>query len=375
MIYLNNAATSWPKPEPTAADLQLFWKSSPELWKQKFDDSLKVICEFFGIKDPGRFIVTSGATAGLNLVFTDMEWEEGDIVVTGSFEHHALSGWELRLSQRYQVEFKRIESTENEIFDLDEFERFIKKNHKRVKLVAFTHASNVTGDLLPAKEIIAICRKYKVVSLLDAAQTAGIIELDIDRLKPDIFLFAGHKGTMGPHGIGGLYLSNDVELNIPNVAREYNPLSVDIEHNTTVAFPTYCDVGSINLEGMSALASSFKYLNSMGFDAINKIRNKLNTIVYDKLNAFEDVDIISKSKLERTYAIAFRCKNASVSEVHGKLTEAGCIIGSGFFCSPSAHVQLGTEKEGVLRISAGLFTTEDQIDKFFEVLEDILSEV
>ncbi|MDC7228007.1 MAG: aminotransferase class V-fold PLP-dependent enzyme [Spirochaetales bacterium] len=365
MIYLNNAATSWPKPEPTVLKLQSFWGESPRLWDEQYEASKKTICDFFAINDPSRFIVTSGATASIDMVFSGMDWNEGDIVITGSYEHHAIAGWEYRLRENFGVKFKKIKSTATDIFDLSTFENYIRKNRSRVKLVAFTQASNVTGDVLPAQDILDLCRKYQIPSLLDGAQTAGILDISIEKLKPDFFTFAGHKGTMGPHGIGGLYISDNSGIKFPDVN-----FGTERCHNMA----GHCDVGSTNLEGMVALASSMKYLGNIGFDEIAKKRNMLNTRLYKGLDSLENVEIISKSRLNRTYAIAFKVKNAPVTAIIEKLTERECIIGSGFFCCSQAHIELGTQDEGVLRISPGLFTSSDEIDRFFDILKEIISE-
>lgn len=364
MIYLNNAATSWPKPDSTIKALQSFWIDSPESWNRWYQESHRTICDFFKIRNTDRFVITSGATAALNMIFTDIDWTRRDIVVTGQFEHHALAGWEYRLNDRSGVEFKKIGCTENDIFDLGSFEQFIRENHRRIKLVAFTQASNITGDLVPTQEILGICREFGILSLLDAAQTAGIVKIDIADLKPDVFLFAGHKGTMGPHGVGGLYVSERVELKIPEV--NYNVRG-------SVQIATHCDVGSVNLEGMVALASSMEHLQSIGFSKLDDIRNRLNARLYDGLSDMEHVEILSKTRLNRTYAIAFRVNNMSVSTVLERLVAKGCIIGGGHFCCAGAHEELETQIEGVLRVSAGPFTTEDEVDEFFGHLSDIVA--
>ena len=296
------------------------------------------------------------------MVFADLDWKKGDIVVTGSFEHQAVAGWEYRLSKKFGVEFKKISPTESDIFDLDEFENFIRENHQHIRLVAFTQASNATGDLVPAREILGLCRKYSVTSMLDGAQTAGIVKIDIEELKPDIFLFAGHKGTMGPHGIGGLYLSENAGIQIPDV---------NFEKCGCNNMANHCDAGSINLEGMIALAASMNYINNLGFQKVDEIRNSMNTRVYEGLQGLKNVEILSKSKLNRTYAIAFRVKGMSVSRVLKELSSRDCVIGGGFFCCARAHEELGTQDEGVLRISAGLLTTDDELDRFFEILTEV----
>lgn len=364
MIYLNNAATSWPKPETTVEKLQAFWRESPAMWEEGFQRSHKAISDFFGISDPRRFIVTSGATAAINMVFSDLEWKSGDIVVTGSFEHHAIAGWEHRLEKKFGVTFKKIGPTENQIFDLSHFEEFIRENHHRISLVAFTHASNVTGDLLPAQEILDLCRKYHVRSLLDGAQTAGIVEIDIEQLRPDIFLFAGHKGPMGPHGIGGLYLSEQAGLEIP---------AVNFRTKSCKSMADHCDAGSTNLEGLIALASSLEYIKELGFKEADKNRDRLNALAYNRLKGIRDVVVISKSRLNRTYSLAFRVQKASVSSIIAALESRGCVIGGGFFCCAKAHEMLGTQDEGVLRISPGLFTTSEELERFFSILEDTIS--
>ena len=191
VIYLNQAGTSWPKPAPVQTAVAEALAAPPETWAQRFASDHTEVCRAFGVADESRLLLTPGATSAISVALTDHPWCSGDRVVISGLEHHALHRPALQLAAR-GVEVIVAPRTPDEPIDLEALEALLRRGG--VRLVAMNAASNVTGEILPIDDIVTLAREHGALSLIDAAQIAGWIPLDIDRLGADLLAFAGHKG-------------------------------------------------------------------------------------------------------------------------------------------------------------------------------------
>ena len=267
MIYLNNAGTTWPKPKGVGDAINAFNQASPDEWLALFNQGHKVVSSFFGIEKPDRFLFTQSCSQSLAVAFTDFPWEAGDRIIISSMEHHALSRWMFKLQNERGVEGVIIPRAADGPIDLTMFEKELKKG---ARMVAMTMASNVTGEILPYEELVRLSKKYGAVSLLDGAQTAGILSINLSELDPDIFVFAGHKGPFGPQGIGGLYISERVSMVCPSAACEISP-----GQKVHTIFPSYCDTGSAPMQAIAGLTAGIQWLNQQGWEQLLKHRHSL----------------------------------------------------------------------------------------------------
>ncbi|HXI01695.1 MAG TPA: aminotransferase class V-fold PLP-dependent enzyme, partial [Candidatus Saccharimonadales bacterium] len=254
MIYANNAGTSWPKPpevrEAVAATLAAPPEEAPRLLAAAHEE----IAGFLGVKDPARLLLTQGCTSALALAIGDLPWESGDVVVTSSLEHHALERPVAKLVRERGVIHRAAPYRPGLPVDPGFVSGVLGEG--RVRLVALTAASNVTGEILPVEEIAGMAHRHGALCLVDAAQTAGLLPIDAERLGVDILVFAGHKGPLGPQGIGGLWAAPHVEFRSPAAACEIG--GSRRADGACSPFPGYCDAGSANVAGAAGLAAGMR---------------------------------------------------------------------------------------------------------------------
>ncbi|MEQ8907367.1 aminotransferase class V-fold PLP-dependent enzyme [Ekhidna sp.] len=356
MIYLNNAGTTWPKPESVNQAIARFNELPPDQWLAVFEEGIQTVTNFFGISHPDRFLFTQSCTQALTTAFSDFAWQPGDRLIISTMEHHALSRWFYKLQQERGVEGVIIPRGEDSPFDLELFEHELKKG---ARMVAISMASNVSGEILPFEDIVRLSKQYDAFCLLDGAQTAGIIPIDIADLDPDIFVFAGHKGPYGTQGIGGLYISERVPMACPSAACEITPGS-----KTSSAFPTYCDAGSAPMMTIAGLTAGIKWMESKGWDQLITHRQRLVSQLRSGLASMESIEVIGSQTYGRyTAAVSIRSASLSISELKETLWSDHEILGSaGFQCAPLAHEALGTHQTGTFRLSVGPMNTEEEVE-------------
>lgn len=366
MIYLNQAGTTWPKPESVNAVINEFNRLAPDEWLELFKEGLATVTSFFGISNPDRFLFTQSCTQALAIAFSDFPWEAGDRLITSSMEHHALSRWHYKLQQERGVEGVIIPRSEDGPFDLEKLEAELKKG---ARMVAISMASNVTGEILPYEEVIRLSKAYGAVCLLDGAQTAGIIPINILDLDPDIFVFAGHKGPLGPQGIGGLYISDRVSMLCPSAVCEITPG----EKKPTV-FPTYCDTGSAPMMNIAGLTAGIKWLQEKRWGELERHRNQLVKMMREGLSEISEIEIVgSKTHQRYTGAVSIISKSGPLEDVKELLWQKSSIKGSfGFQCAPLAHEALGTGETGTLRFSVGAMNTGKELEVLFSTIRRAL---
>lgn len=344
LIYLNHAGTSWPKPKPvlqTAEQTQLL---GPDQWPQLFEDCTATVAKFFGT-GPDRWLFTPGCTSALNLAMRELPWRPGDRIVTSHFEHHALHRNAVALKQ-LAVTFDTVPFGSNELIVLEDLERQLSRSP--VRLVAMTGACNVTGLMLPIREVVEIAHRHGALVLIDGAQIAGWCDLDLPALGVDLFTFAGHKGLQSPMGVGGLYLSAEIPMECPTSTCEVS------SRPQRGAIPGYCDAGSANLPALSGLAAGCGWLNKPSQQSRLQSARQVAARFSDVIREDKRVTIYHDSSFDRRMpTVAFTMKGTSTTELGRTLRDQGIIVSAGFQCASQAHGALRTVEEGVLRVSFG----------------------
>lgn len=365
MIYLNNAGTTWPKPESVNESIAHFNQLQPDQWLATFEKGVDVVTSFFRIRNRDRFLFTQSCTQALTTAFSDFAWQSGDRLIMSAMEHHALSRWFFKLQNERDVEGVIVPRSTDGPLDLEVLEAELKKG---TRMVAISMASNVTGEILPYEEVLHLCKKYNTLCLLDGAQTAGIVPVDITILDPDVFVFAGHKGPFGTQGIGGLYLSERMQMSCPSAACEITP-----GDKAPSVFPTYCDVGSATMMTIAGLTAGIEWLQNQGWESLTELRSKLANQLREGLAEISDLEIIGSQTYDRyTGAVSISSKTLSISELKSKLWNEHQIMGSaGFQCAPLAHEALGTSETGTMRLSVGPMNTEEEVKVLLEALSNL----
>ncbi len=366
MIYLNNAGTTWPKPSAVTKAIQDFNECLPDQWLDTFRQGEEIAISFFGIPDRKRFMFTQSCTQSLSIAFSDFPWEPGDRLLISSMEHHALSRWFYKLQNERKIEGVLIPRSTTGPFDLDAFEQELRKG---ARMAAISMASNVTGEILPFEDIVRLCKDYEVVCLLDGAQTAGLMPIDLTELDPDIFVFAGHKGPFGPQGIGGLYISERVSMVCPSAACEVTPGA-----KTPAIFPTYCDAGSAPMGAIAGMSAGLIWLKDSGWQALTEHRTMLIKQLREGLQGIEGIEVAGSVFHDRyTGAVSITTPRIPLSQVNDTLWKDQRIKGSyGFQCAPLAHEAIGTQESGTLRFSPGPMNTAEEIAQLLESLKNIM---
>ncbi|MEP1034326.1 aminotransferase class V-fold PLP-dependent enzyme [Ekhidna sp.] len=365
MIYFNNAGTTWPKPESVIRAIDRFNQLAPNEWLDVFEEGNEIVPSFFGIEDSSRFLFTQSCTHALATAFGDFAWKPGDRLIISTMEHHALSRWFYKLQNEQGVDGVIIPRTDEGPLDLEVLEDELKKG---ARMVAVSMASNVTGEVLPYEEIIRLSKENGAICLLDGAQTAGIIPINISDLEPDIFVFAGHKGPFGPQGIGGLYISENAPMVCPSADCEIVPGA-----KKPSRFPTYCDIGSAPMMTISGLTAGIKWLQEKGWHQLQMHRNTLMNQLRGGLAKIQEIEIVGGPRHDSfTGAVSIRSSAMSIRELKERLWNEFQIVGSaGYQCAPLAHEALGSGETGTFRLSVGPMNTEDEVKYVLEALSTL----
>jgi len=378
-IYFDQAATSWPKPSGVTAAMAAFHETvgaSPgRSGHRRSLDAARIVmgareavAGLFGIADPLRIIFTKNATEALNLVAFGL-LEPGDHCITSSLEHNSLMR-PLRALEAQGLELSLIPSSARGEIDPHEIIPLIKPNTKALFL---THASNVTGTILPVAEAAAIARDNGLVLCVDAAQTAGALPIDVKEMDVDFLVFTGHKSLFGPQGTGGLYIR-------PGFEDQLRPLMLGgtgsrSEHETQPDFmPDKFESGTINTVGLAGLEAGVGFVLDKGVSAIRACEEDLTAQLLEGLTALDGVRVYGPTTAhERTAVVSFTLPNLSPSDAALILDEEfGILCRPGLHCAPSAHRTIGTFPAGTIRFSLGVFNTPAEIDRALEALAQMI---
>jgi cysteine desulfurase family protein len=381
IIYLDNAATSWPKPAvvgEAVADAIANRGGNPGRSGHRLsleaggilDNARFLLAKLFGVADADRIIFCANATDALNLGLLGL-LADGDHAVTSSMEHNSVTRPLTALAAR-GVSVTKVAMDPVSGVRPEDIKNAIRPD---TKLVVLTHASNVTGTVNPVKEIGDICRNAGVTFLLDASQTAGVLPIDVESVGVGLLAFPGHKGLMGPTGTGGLYIAEGVNLKPLRFGGTgvYSELRTQPEE-----LPYKYEAGTQNAHGIAGLAASVKFILDTGAEEIALRESKLSELLLSELGRIDGVIIYGEaaSGAKRAPVVSINIAGADCAEVAVILDTAfGIAVRAGLHCAPDAHRTLGTyELGGTIRISPGRFNTEEDILRCADAIREIAAE-
>ncbi|OGO01316.1 MAG: cysteine desulfurase [Chloroflexi bacterium RBG_13_53_26] len=380
MIYLDNAATSWPKPEAVYQAMDNFMRhtgANPGRSAHQLSiEAGRIIYEtreslsmLFGIGDPMRIVFTSNATEALNVVIRGL-LHPGDHVITSSMEHNSVMR-PLRHMEKLGVEVTVVKCSSEGFLNPHDVEQAVGPH---TRLVILNHASNVVGTLLPVAEVGQITRRRGVLLMIDAAQTMGCYPVDVEEMHIDLLAFSGHKGLYGPQGTGGLYIRKGIESSIEPL--KYGGTGSRSEHEYQPDFlPDKYESGTPNTVGLAGLGAGVRFVLEQGVNEIQKREQVLTRSIIDGLKAIPGVTIYGDSDpRKRVAVVSFNISGLIPSEVAMQLEEYHQIMcRPGLHCSPIAHKTLGTFPQGTIRLSPGYFTSDDDIEGTLEAVRRIIA--
>jgi len=379
VIYLDNSATSWPKPtevseamvyflagigaNPGRSGHQLAAESSRMVYTAR-----ERICSLFNAPDPLRLAFTKNITEAINLVLHGF-LKVGDHVITTSMEHNSVMR-PLRALEAVGVELSVVNCTPDGLLDPLDVEKAIRSNSR---LVVINHSSNVNGTLQPISEIGQIIRKYNLLLLVDTAQSAGKVRIDMTNDHIDILAFTGHKSLMGPMGTGGVIFGKRVDtLQIDPLIRGGTG-SRSEEEFQPVFMPDVFESGTLNAVGISGLSAGVDWILAKGVDTIREHEVALTQQLLDGLRRIPNVNVYcSQDAQMNTGTIAFNINAMTPSEVGLYLDEDfGILSRVGLHCAPAAHKTIGTFPGGSVRFGVGIFNTSQEIDTAIQAVTQI----
>jgi cysteine desulfurase/selenocysteine lyase len=380
MIYLDNAATSWPKlPEVLKAMVDVLERAggnpgrsghrlSIEAARVMYD-TREDIARFFNGGDPMRIVFTNSATHAINIVLKGL-LKPGDRVVVSSMEHNAVMRPLRSLEERGLI-VDIVLCASDGTLDVNEIARAVDIN---ARLVVINHASNVAGTILPVAEVASIAHEAGALLLVDAAQTAGVLPIDMKAFGIDFLAFTGHKGLQGPPGIGGLIIGDHVDtLQIEPLVQGGTGSQSELEEQP-VHLPDKFESGTPNLVGIAGLCAGINWVMDRRVEVIRAQEKELTGILIDGLSNIEGVKVHGTHDPEGSVAIvSFTARDKHVSEIGLKLDEDyGILTRVGLHCAPAAHKTIGTFPEGTVRLAPGVFTAVNDIQEVVLAIEKVV---
>jgi len=369
MIYLDHAATSWPKPPAVIRAMADFCEragGNPGRSGHRLSlaaarivyDARESLAELFGVSDPLRIIFTANATHAINLALRGL-LHAGDRVVTTGMEHNAVMR-PLRALQDRGVQLSIIPCASDGSLDLAQAAGAIAPG---TRLVVINHASNVAGTILPADQIARLAHQAGALLLLDAAQTAGVVPIDVAAMGIDLLAFTGHKGLQGPPGTGGLIIHSTVDTRLIEPLVRGGTGSHSEFQTQPESCPDKFESGTPNGVGIAGLGAGARWVLDRGVQTIREHEIALTRALMEGLSAIPHVTVYGAADAtQRTATVSFTVRNRTVSEIGLRLDdEYDVLCRVGLHCAPAAHRTLGTFPEGTVRFAAGAQTTWDNI--------------
>ena len=378
-IYLDNGATSFPKAPGVGQAMKDYIekvgvninRSSYRATAEAALSTLTVredLCRLFGAgEDLSYAIFTSGVTMSLNMIMKGA-LHPGDHLIISGMEHNAVARPATQL-EAAGVAVSIAPCDGDGVLRLEEFEKLITP---KTRLVVMQYASNVSGTIQPMEEIGAICRRHGVLLAVDSAQAAGHFAFDMRKLQIDALCFTGHKGLLGPSGIGGFVMNEEMNKALtPLIAGGTGSMSASLEMPPTL--PDRYEAGTPNLPGIMGLGVALRYLQEVGLDALHRREMALTERFLSGLRGNEHIRIPGPADAKgRVGVISVDFLRQDNAEVAFQLEEQyGILTRCGLHCAPLAHKTLGTYPEGTVRFSIGYTTTEEEVDAAIRAIHDL----
>ena len=371
MLYLDNAATSYRKPLGVYSALAYHTvktsanagrgASPPSIRAAALiSDTAELLAELFNISDPMRIAFTSNATTALNQAVRGMMRNGGHAVIT-SMEHNSL----IRPVHDC-CDYTIVRADIRGGVSIDDIKKAIRPD---TQLIAMTHASNVCGTLEPIRETGQLAKKLGITFLVDAAQTAGCEEIDVEDMNIDLLAFSGHKGLLGPLGTGGLYVREGVPI-VPTVTGGTGSMSESLTQPDVI--PDMLQAGTMNAPAIGALGSAVRYILSRGVREIADSERYMASYLFSELKNMYGVTVYGRAAGARNGTVCFNINDMDPVEVARLLADKYSIITrGGLHCAYRAHLTIGSGRYGAVRASFGAFNKESDVHRIADAVMKI----
>lgn len=381
-VYLDNAATSWPKPPEVAAAMVRFLDevgANPGRSGHRLSieagrlvaSAREAVAELFHADDPLRVVFGANATEALNLALLGL-LRPGDHVITSGIEHNAMMR-PLRQLERDGVALSVLPCAPDGTLEAAQVAAALRPN---TRLIALTQASNVSGTLLPVAEVGAIARQHGLLMLVDTAATAGVVPIDMERDGIDLLAFTGHKALLGPTGTGGLILGPRVDADALRPLKRGGTGSRSEDEEQPEFLPDKFESGTLNVVGLAGLEAGIRWLQERGIETIQAHHQALLRLLLAGLSEIPAVTVYGpRDPARQVDTVSFNLAGQSPSEVGFRLDEEfGIQTRVGLHCAPAAHRTLGTFPQGTVRFAPGIFTPNAAIFHALEAVRQLARE-
>ena len=391
-IYLDNASTTFPKPREVADAVYQYMTgvgsnigrggyTSAYAAEEAVFVARQLLCDFFGGEDAKNVVFTKNVTEALNVIIRGL-LQPGDHVLVSAMEHNAvmrplqLIGRELEPGEQApaaEISFSRIPCDKEGNLQLEALPKLVQQ---RTKAVLMTHASNVCGTLLPLARVGEFCQDKGLLLLVDSAQSAGVFPINMQQLHIDALAFTGHKGLLGPQGIGGFVLREHMVKRLaPFIVGGTGSLSHT--EKTPRFMPDKFEAGTLNLPGIMGLAAGVRWLNQRGMASLRAHELALTEQLLTGLLDLEQQGLLRivgrRDIVQRTSVVSIAATKQDLAVVAHRLNEEyGLATRVGLHCAPNAHKTLQTYPTGTLRFSMGWHNNEEDIDAALKALREVL---
>jgi cysteine desulfurase family protein len=376
-IYLDNAAISFPKPEAVYVALDAFARHSLAnpgraghkmalAAERTLDEGRHLLNQLFHGKEPERFVFTLNCTDALNMAFKGV-LTDGDHVITTDLEHNSVSRPLRAMELAGHIALTRVRADGGGTIDPDDVRKAVTP---KTRLVALTHASNVLGTVQPVAEVGRVCREHDLLFVVDAAQTAGVVPIDVQAMHIDLLAFPGHKSLLGPTGTGGLYAGPRAR---PRAWREGGTGGDSSSETQPRDLPYFLEGGTPNVLGVAGLIAGVRHVVEQGLEKIHAHEVALIERLWRRLDEMGTYQVFGHRDCSRHVGtMSFKSEAVAAPELGGILDQAFDVaVRPGLHCAPYVHRALGTFPEGTVRVSPGPFSTEADIDHLAAALAEI----
>lgn len=377
MIYLDNGATTFPKPKvvtdkimecylgyagnPGRSGHKLAMKMDLEIYETR-----EKICKLINGTEVLNVIFTFNATDSLNLAIKGV-LEEGDHVITTSMEHNSVLRPLNQLRKEGKIELSIVYADDKGYIDPQKIFEALTPN---TKMIVTTHMSNVFGTIVDIKAIGDFCKENNILYLVDASQSIGVLDIDVQDMNIDLLAFPGHKALFGPMGTGALYIKEGI---IVKPLKEGGTGSYSHSIDQPDLYPDSLESGTPNGVGIIALGKGIDFINEVGLENIRNHEMSLKNHFIELLKDNEDVILYGTLDDRQGAVVSLNVKDMDSSEISYILSdEFDIYTRPGFHCAPLAHKTMGTEELGAIRFSFGYYNTLEEVEKTVEALLNII---
>ena len=382
MIYLDNAATSYPKPESVYRTVDHFnrciganpgrsdYAAAREAAKI-VSESRRLLAQLFHVDEPSQIVFTSNATEALNLGLKGL-LHSGDHAVTTVTDHNSVLRPFRSLMDQCEIVVTWVECDGEGSVDPEEIGAALRPD---TRLVCVTHASNVTGIVHDIGTLSDIVHENGTLLMVDACQTAGCVPINVQDMRIDLLAFTGHKGLLGPQGTGGLYIKPGIETQIQPI-REGGTGSQSSSDRQPEKMPDRFEGGTHNTPGLAGLGAGVRFVLDATVEAIQAHESALTKRLLDRLSSIRGVKVYGPSAgPHRVGVVSFTLEGwPPLNLAHLLASGFGIATRSGLHCAPLIHRYLGTSERGTIRASAGYFNTADDIDALCDAVAEIAAQ-